>query len=264
MQTELSDKQLSRYARHVILDEVGEAGQLKLLAARILVVGAGGLGSPVLLYLAAAGIGNIGIIDFDLVDESNLQRQIIHSTDNIGIAKVNSAAERIEELNPEINVIQHRDRLSINNAAAIISQYDMVVDGSDNFAARYLINDICYFLKKTLVSAALIRFEGQISTYKAYQSGPCYRCLFPQAPAKNLISRCDTVGIFGSIAGILGTMQATEILKELLNIGTSLSGQLILYDALDVNMRKIKIVKNPDCALCGENPSIKTIDDAGK
>lgn len=256
---ELTDDQLARYARHVILDEVGEEGQLKLLASKVLVVGAGGLGSPVLLYLAAAGIGTIGIVDFDVVDESNLQRQIIHSTDNVGTPKVVSAAERIEELNPELKVVEHRTRLSAVNAEEIISQYDLVVDGSDNFAARYLVNDACYLLKKILVSAALVRFEGQLSTYKAYDSGPCYRCLFSEAPDPGLVPRCDTVGIFGSIAGVLGTMQATEVLKELLDLGTGLSGQLVLYDALDVTMRKIKTSKNPDCALCGDHPTITSI-----
>ena len=257
---ELSDAQLARYARHVILDEVGEEGQLKLLASKVLVVGAGGLGSPVLLYLAAAGVGTIGIIDFDVVDESNLQRQIIHATENVGVPKVVSAAERIEELNPEINVVEHRARLSALNAEEIIQQYEIVVDGSDNFAARYLVNDACYLLKKTLVSAALVRFEGQLSTYKAHLEGPCYRCLFAKAPNPGLVPRCDTVGIFGSIAGILGTMQATEVLKELLDLGTGLSGQLVLYDALDVTMRKIKTSKNPDCALCGESPTITSIE----
>jgi molybdopterin/thiamine biosynthesis adenylyltransferase len=248
---ELDDEGLERYARHVILEEVGEEGQLKLLASKVLVVGAGGLGSPVLMYLAAAGVGTLGVIDPDVVDLSNLQRQIIHSTDEIGRPKVRSAAERIEALNPDVTVIEHRDRLAPGNAETVIADYDLVVDGSDNFAARYLTNETCHRLGKTLVSAALVRFEGQLSTYKTHAGGPCYRCLFPEPPDPDLVPRCDTVGIFGAVAGVMGSLQATEVLKELLGLGTSMSGQLLLFDALDQTFRKIKVARDPDCPVCG-------------
>lgn len=248
---ELDDDQLERYARHVILEEVGEEGQVKLLNARVLVVGAGGLGAPVLMYLAAAGVGTLGVVDHDVVDLSNLQRQIIHSTEEIGQPKVRSAAERIETINPEVTVVEHRMRLGPNNAEEIIADYDLVVDGSDNFAARYLSNETCYRLKKPLVSAALVRFEGQLATFKAYDGGPCYRCLFPEPPDPDLVPRCDTVGIFGAVAGVMGCLQATEVLKEILGLGTSMSGHLLLFDALDQTFRKITTQKNPDCPVCG-------------
>lgn len=250
MAEELDDDQLERYARHVILDEVGEEGQLKLLQARVLVVGAGGLGAPVLMYLAAAGIGTIGIVDFDTVDLSNLQRQIIHSTDEVGQPKTRSAAERIETLNPEIDVIEHRTRLTAGNADALFADYDLVVDGSDNFAARYLANETCVRLKKPLVSAALVRFEGQLSTFKPHETGPCYRCLFPEPPDPTLVPRCDTVGIFGAVAGVMGSLQATEVLKEILGLGTSLAGHLLLFDSLDQTFRKIKTTPDPNCPVC--------------
>ncbi len=253
---DLTDEQLERYARHVILDEVGEEGQLKLLRSRVLVVGAGGLGSPALLYLAAAGVGTLGIVDHDTVDITNLQRQIIHTDEDVGEAKVRSAAERIEALNPEIEVIEHRARFTAANAMELVAGYDLVVDGSDNFAARYLTNDACFLAKKPLVSAALVRFEGQLSTYKAYETGPCYRCIFPTPPDPNLVPRCDTVGIFGAVAGVMGTLQAVEVLKELLGLGTSMAGRLLLFDALDQTFRTIRTNRDPDCPLCGEAPSI--------
>lgn len=259
MRTDLTDAELERYARHVILDEVGEKGQLRLLQTKVLVVGAGGLGSPVLLYLAAAGIGTLGIIDHDVVDTTNLQRQIIHSTDEVGTAKVASAAERIEALNPDITVHEYRERLTAANAMDLIADYDIIVDGSDNFTARYLLNDACYFAGKTLVSAALVRFEGQVAVYKPHAGGPCYRCLFPQAPDPDLVPRCDTVGILGSIAGVVGCIQATEVLKEILGVGTGLVGQLLLFDALDMNTRKIRTKRDPNCALCGDNPAITSL-----
>ena len=251
MRDDLTDDELERYARHVILEEVGEEGQIKLLESKVLVVGAGGLGAPVLMYLAAAGIGTLGIVDHDVVDLSNLQRQIIHSVDDIGRPKTRSAAERLETINPDITIIEHRTRLTANNAAELFADYDLIVDGSDNFAARYLCNDTCYSLKKPLVSAALVRFEGQLSTFKASDGGPCYRCLFPEPPDPDMVPRCDTVGIFGAVAGVMGSLQATEVLKELLGLGTSMSGQLLLFDALDQTFRKIKVPKDPDCPTCG-------------
>ncbi|NMM44981.1 molybdopterin-synthase adenylyltransferase MoeB [Rhodospirillaceae bacterium KN72] len=251
MQDELDDAQLERYARHVILDEVGEEGQLKLLSARVLVVGAGGLGAPILMYLAAAGVGTLGIVDHDTVDLSNLQRQVIHSTDDIGVPKVRSAAERIELINPDIEVIEHRTRLGPDNAESLFADYDLIVDGSDNFSARYLSNETCVKLKKPLVSAAVVRFEGQLSTFKPHVDGPCYRCLFPEPPDADIVPRCDTVGIFGAITGVMGSLQATEVLKEILGLGTSMAGHLLLFDALDQTFRKIKTAKDPDCPICG-------------
>ena len=259
--TEITDEQLHRYARHIILDEVGEEGQLKLLQSRVLVVGAGGLGSPLLLYLAAAGVGTIGIIDDDEVDISNLQRQVIHQTDSIGAAKVKSARETIRRINPEIEVHEHIMRLGPDNAADLIAGYDLVADGSDNFATRYLLNDACHLGGKTLVAGALLRFEGQLSTFKSHLGGdnPCYRCLFPSPPPPGTTPRCETAGIFGAVAGVIGTMQASEILKELLGLGKSLSGSLILYDAMNTTIRKIKIPPDRKCALCGENPTITSL-----
>lgn len=251
MADELDDEQLERYARHVILDEVGEEGQLKLLDAKVLVVGAGGLGAPVLMYLAAAGVGTLGVVDHDVVDLSNLQRQIIHSTEEIGQPKVRSAAERIALINPDVEVREHRVRLGPNNAEELFAQYDLIVDGSDNFAARYLASDTAFKLEKPLVSAALVRFEGQLTTFKPYEGGPCYRCLFPEPPDAELVPRCDTVGIFGAVAGVMGSLQATEVLKEILGLGTSMAGRLLLFDALDQTFRTIKVAKDPDCPTCG-------------
>ncbi|MTI10450.1 HesA/MoeB/ThiF family protein [Curvivirga aplysinae] len=262
---ELTDEQLERYARHVILNEVDEEGQLKLLNAKVLMIGAGGLGSPALLYLAAAGVGTIGIVDHDVVDVSNLQRQVIHSTDELGQSKVSSAAERMEAINPEITIHEYRDRIGPNNAIDLIRQYDLVIDGSDNFASRYVVNDACYLLKKPLMSAALVRFEGQASLFKAFESDeqPCYRCIFPESPDPDLVPRCDTVGILGPVAGVMGCIQATEVLKEILGLGTNLAGRLMLFDAMDMEMRSIKTKKDRNCALCGDHPTI-TEENIGK
>lgn len=250
---ELSDRQLERYARHVVLDEVGEEGQLRLLATKVLVIGAGGLGAPLALYLAAAGIGTIGLIDDDTVDLSNLQRQIVHTTDDIGRPKVASASDTLRRLNPEINLVTHQTRLTPENGAALIAGYDIVADGSDNFRTRYLLNDLCIAGRKTLVSAALLRFDGQLSTFKAHlgEPHPCYRCIFPDEPPADLIPRCETAGIFGAVAGVMGSLQATEVLKEALGLGESLSGQLLIYDALDANFRKIRAKRRADCPSCG-------------
>lgn len=250
---ELSDRQLERYARHVILDEVGEEGQLRLLQARVLVVGAGGLGTPLLLYLAAAGVGTLGVIDDDMVDLSNLQRQVIHDETSVGRPKVESAARRLKAMNPETRVIQHQERLTAENIASIIAGYDLIADGSDNFKTRYLLNDVCFRAKKPLVSAALLRFDGQLSTYKAYlgDGHPCYRCLFPDLPPPDLIPRCEEAGILGAVAGVMGTLQAAEVLKEILGLGDSLSGRLLIYDALAAEFRKVKVPKDPACPCCG-------------
>ena len=253
---ELSEEQFRRYARHLILDEVGEEGQERLLSARVLVVGAGGLGSPLLLYLAAAGVGALGIVDNDEVDLSNLQRQIVHATESIGAPKVESARRTLGHINPEVRIETHALRLDESNAAALVAQYDLVADGSDNFATRYLLNDVCYRLKKPLIGAALSPFDGQLSTFKAYLGPPhpCYRCLFREAPPPDSVPRCETAGILGAIAGVMGTLQATEVLKELLGIGESLSGTLLVYDALRAGFHSIKLPRDPDCPTCGTKP----------
>ena len=255
---DFTEAQLHRYARHIILPEVGGEGQARLMAAKVLVVGAGGLGSPVLMYLAAAGVGTLGVVDDDRVDLSNLQRQIVHATSRIGAPKAESARESLAEINPEVRVVAHNERLTAETAPALIDSYDLVADGSDNFATRYLVNDACYFARTPLVSAAMLRFDGQISTYRAYQGGdnPCYRCLFREAPPPGLIPSCSQAGILGALAGAVGSVQATEVLKELLGIGDSLSGWLLLYDALGTRFEKVRIKPDPDCPLCGANPTI--------
>jgi molybdopterin-synthase adenylyltransferase len=253
---ELSEAQFERYARHLVLDEVGEEGQQKLLQSRVLVIGAGGLGSPLLLYLAAAGVGALGVVDNDTVDLSNLQRQIVHATESIGTPKVESARRTLAHINPDVKIETHALRLDEGNAADLIGQYDIVADGSDNFATRYLLNDLCYRLKKPLVGAALSPFDGQLSTFKAYLGPPhpCYRCLFREAPPPDSVPRCETAGILGAIAGVMGTLQATEVLKELLGIGESLSGTLLVYDALRAGFHSIKLPRDPDCPTCGTKP----------
>ena len=258
----LNSEQKSRYARHIALEEVGKEGQVALLSARVLVVGAGGLGSPVLLYLAAAGVGTLGIVDFDTVDLSNLQRQIVHGEETIGEPKVKSAAERLAELNPDITIKTHRTRFTLENAPDLVDQYDLIVDGSDNFTTRYLLNDACYFAEKPLVAAALLRFEGQLSTFKPYLDGenhPCYRCLFPSPPAPGSIPRCEQAGIFGAVAGVMGTLQASETIKEILGLGESLSGKLVLYDGLSARFNTLMVNRDPDCPLCGYSPQITSL-----
>jgi molybdopterin/thiamine biosynthesis adenylyltransferase len=256
--TNLSEDQIQRYARHIVLKEIGGVGQSRLLGSRVLVVGAGGLGSPLLLYLAAAGVGTLGVVDHDAVDLSNLQRQIIHGSDRIGTSKVASAAQAIAALNPDVAVIAHQQRLDESNALSLVSDYDIVADGSDNFATRYLVNDACFFAKKTLVSAAILQFDGQLSTFKSHlgEPHPCYRCLYAAPPPSHMAPSCSSAGVLGSLAGTLGSLQATEVVKELLGIGDSLSGQLLLYDALGTIFRKLRFKRRADCALCGSEPSI--------
>ena len=262
MEEILNKSQKQRYARHTALTEVGVKGQEKLLASRVLIVGAGGLGSPVLLYLAAAGVGTIGVVDFDKIELSNLQRQIIHREEGVGTAKVTSAREAISELNPEVIVETYRMRLTNNNAGELINNFDLVIDGSDNFTTRYLLNDICFFSQKPLISAALLRFEGQLSTFKPYIPGdknPCYRCIFPSPPAPGTVPRCEQAGIFGAVAGVMGSLQATEAIKELLGIGEGLSGQLVLYNGLDGRFTKLKVKREDTCDLCGSSPTIVSL-----
>jgi len=253
-EVEFSEEQFQRYARHLILDEVGEEGQARLLESRVLVVGAGGLGSPMLLYLAAAGVGTIGVADADRVDLTNLQRQIVHATQSIGALKVESARVTLAAINPEIRIEAHPVRLGPDNAEALIAQYDLVADGSDNFATRYLLTDLCHRLGKPLVAAALSPFEGQISTFRPYLGAghPCYRCLFRDPPPPDLVPRCETAGILGAVAGVMGTLQAVEVLKEVLGLGESLDGTLLLYDAMRARFHSIRIAKDPDCPTCGQ------------
>jgi len=252
------ESQVERYARHIILQEVGGQGQAKLLESKVLIVGAGGLGSPLLLYLAAAGVGMLGIVDDDRVSLSNLQRQVIHTNDALGVPKVESAARAIKAINPDVAVMCHEERLTAENALNLISAYDLVADGSDNFETRFLLNDACYFGRKTLVSAAILRFDGQLSTYKAYaaKGQPCYRCIFREPPPPGLIPSCAEGGILGAVAGSMGSLQSTEVLKELLGIGESLSGTLLIYDALGATFRNVRIKPDPTCPLCGDNPTI--------
>ena len=263
---DFSDAQIERYARHLVLPEIGDEGQAKLLDSSVLVIGAGGLGSPLLLYLAAAGVGRIGVVDDDAVDLSNLQRQVVHDSSNIGMAKVDSAKARLAEINPEIEVETHQTRLTRETAMDLIPGYDLVADGSDNFPTRYLVNDACYLAGRTLVSAAILRFDGQLATFKAHLRGaqapeahPCYRCLFGNQPPDTKES-CADVGVLGALAGALGSLQAIEVVKELLGVGDSLSGSLLLYDALGATFRKVKVKADPACSLCGPQATIKSLD----
>jgi len=247
----LNDDQLDRYARHIILKQVGGSGQKKLLSSRVLVIGAGGLGSPLISYLAAAGIGTIGIIDDDIVDLSNLHRQIIHTTDQIGKPKTGSARDMVKRLNPDVNIITFTEKFAAKNAGNIVNNYDIIADGCDNFDTRFIVNDICLKLKKPFVSAALSQFDGQLSTFKGYLADkPCYRCFIPDHPGP--VGNCAEAGILGAVAGVLGTMQAVEVLKELLEIGDSLAGKLMLYDALSTKSRTLILPKDPGCKFCGE------------
>ena len=255
---DFTETQIERYARHIVLAEIGGTGQSKLLESRVLVIGAGGLGSPLLMYLAAAGIGTIGVVDDDHVSLSNLQRQIAHTTERVGQAKTASAQATIASLNPDVKVIPHPVRLTAANAAALFADYDLVADGSDNFPTRFLVNDAGYFARKPVVSAAILRFDAQIATFKAYLGGdnPCYRCIFRDIPPPGLVPSCSEGGVLGALAGAIGSLQATEVVKELLGIGDSLSGYLVVYDALATTFRKVRVRPDPDCPLCGPAPSI--------
>jgi adenylyltransferase/sulfurtransferase len=258
---EFREDQIQRYARHILLPEIGGTGQARLLAARVLIIGAGGLGSPVLLYLAAAGIGTIGLIDDDVVDLSNLQRQIAHTTDRLGVPKVESAARAARALNPDVAIEAHRARLTPANALELIRGYDLVCDGSDNFATRFLVADACHLAGRTLVSAAVLRFEGQISTFKSHVGPPhpCYRCLHPEPPPAGLVPSCAEAGVFGAVTGVLGALQATETLKEIVGVGEGLSGRLIVWDALAAHFRTVRLRRDPACALCGDHASIRDL-----
>jgi adenylyltransferase/sulfurtransferase len=261
----LSPDELQRYARHIVLHEVGGPGQQKLKAAKVLVIGAGGLGSPVVYYLAAAGVGTIGIVDHDAVSLSNLQRQILHTTARVGIAKTTSARETVHALNPHINVIEHATRIDARNALELIAQYDIVADGCDNFPTRFLVSDACYLARKPLVSAAVGQFDGQLATFKPYLTAPdgnpypTYRCLHGEIPPRELFPACEEAGILGVLPGIVGSMQAMEVIKEILEIGDSLAGKLVMYDALAVRLYVAELAWNPDNPLNGRHPSIRDL-----
>ncbi len=256
----LNDEQRLRYSRHTLLPDVGEAGQLKLLASKVLLIGAGGLGSPAAIYLAAAGVGTLGIVDFDTVDASNLQRQILHDTHDIGRPKVDSAADRLHALNPDVNVIGHRVPITSHNALDIIKDYDIVLNGSDNFPTRYLVNDACQFLGIPLVDASIFMFEGQVTVYQPHrpefgiEGGPCYRCLYPDPPPPGEVPSCAEAGVLGVLPGIIGSIQAMEAIKLLLGLGDSLSGRLMAYDSLEESFRNYKIMRDPNCPACSIDP----------
>jgi len=259
MDLDFSEDDIQRYSRHILLGQVGGIGQAKLRAARVLVVGAGGLGSPLILYLAAAGVGTIGIADGDTIDLSNLQRQIAHTTAGLGRPKAESAAERARAINPGVTLNVHSTRITPDNALELIAGYDVVCDGTDNFAARFLIADACVLARRTLVSAAVLRFEGQLSTFKPHVPGmPCYRCLYPEAPPDGMVPSCGEAGVLGAVTGVMGTLQATEVLKEIIGIGDSMAGRLLLWDALAASFRTIRLRPDPACAACG--PAATIID----
>ena len=257
---ELSNDEIARYSRHLIMPEVALDGQKKLKAAKVLTVGTGGLGSPLALYLAAAGIGTIGIVDFDVVDESNLQRQIIHGTSDVGRPKVESARDKILDINPNVEVRIHEEALTSENALEVFADYDVIVDGTDNFPTRYLVNDACVLLNKPNVYGSIFRFEGQASVFWA-EEGPCYRCLYPEPPPPGLVPSCAEGGVLGILPGAIGVVQATEAVKLILGIGEPLIGRLMLYDALGMSFREMKLRKDPSCPICGENPTVTELID---
>src|ERR1044071_7396299 len=258
---ELSNDEILRYSRHLILPEVGLSGQKKIRGTSVLCIGAGGLGSPIAMYLAAAGVGKLGILDFDSVDFSNLQRQIIHGTADVGRPKTQSAEETIKSINPNVEVVTYNARISSENALDLIRPYDIVVDGTDNFPTRYLTNDACVLLNKPNVYGSIFRFEGQASVFAPHLGGPCYRCLYPEPPPPGMVPSCAEGGVLGVLPGIIGTIQATEILKLALGKGSSLVGRLLLFNALDMKFRELKLRRDPQCPLCGESPQITELID---
>jgi molybdopterin/thiamine biosynthesis adenylyltransferase len=254
-------EQVQRYARHLILPEVGGAGQMKLLNTSVLLLGAGGLGSPAGLYLAAAGVGKIGILDFDVVDRTNLQRQILHGLDDLDRPKVDSAEDSMRAMNPDIEVVKHRVHLNSENALEIFGQYDLIVDGTDNFPTRYLANDAAYFQKKPLVHGAIFRFEGQMTMFDAAKGTGCYRCLFPTPPPPGAVASCAEAGVFGVLPGIIGSMMAFETIKYILGIGEPLIGKLLVFEGMDMSFRKLNLRRNPACPLCGDQPTVTELID---
>ena len=255
----LTPYQVQRYSRHIIMPQVGSAGQRKLLEAKVLMVGAGGLGSPISIYLTLAGVGTIGIVDFDTVDVTNLQRQILHQNDDIGRPKVQSARETLLSYNPDVNVVIHEEPLLSDNAMEIISDYDVIINGADNFPARYLVNDAAYLCGKPLVDGSILLFDGQATVYIPGQG--CYRCLFPTPPPPGEVPSCAEAGVLGVLPGLVGTIQATETVKLIMGLGESLSGRLLIIDAMDMSFRSLKMRRNPDCPLCGDNPTVTQLID---
>ncbi len=256
-----TEEQVLRYSRHIILPGIGGEGQRKLLDAKVLCVGAGGLGSPIAMYLAAAGVGTLGIVDFDRVDLTNLQRQLLHDTDDVGRSKVESAVDRLHGLNPGIKVVPHDTMLTSDNAFEIMGQYDIVIDGSDNFPVRYLVNDACQMLGKPLVYGSIYQFEGQASVFMPGQETPCYRCLFPQPPPPGAVPSCAEAGVFGVLPGIIGSIQAVEAIKLIIGKGDPLVGRLLLFDALDMEFTTVKLRWDPDCPVCGKEPTVTELID---
>jgi adenylyltransferase/sulfurtransferase len=255
----LTPERVMRYSRHLIMPQVGSVGQRKIFDSKVLIIGAGGLGSPVALYLALAGVGTIGIVDFDVVDLSNLQRQILHQNDDVGKRKVDSARETLNAYNPDVKVITHEEPLHSENALGIISQYDIIVNGADNFAARYLANDACVFLKKPLVDGSILMFDGQATVYLPERG--CYRCLYPTPPPPGMVPSCAEAGVLGAMCATIGSIQATEVLKLILGIGESLNGRLVLYDALTMEMRQVRVRRDPNCVVCGDHPTVTQLID---
>ena len=261
MEMDFSEDEITRYSRHILLKEVGGEGQARLRAARVLVVGAGGLGSPLVLYLAAAGVGVIGVVDDDRVELSNLQRQVAHTVERIGALKAESAAVAAGGINPEVRVEAIAERVTAANVMGLVSRFDVVCDGSDNFATRFLVADACVLARRTLVSAAVLRFDGQLSTFKPHADaeGPCYRCLYPAAPPEGMVPACSEAGVLGTVTGVMGTLQANEVLKEIMGIGEGLSGRLLIWDALAMRFRTVRLRRDPECALCGAAPRITCV-----
>ena len=258
---QMSTEQLDRYSRHFLLSQIGEKGQTKLLEAKILLIGAGGLGSPTGLYLTAMGVGTIGIVDLDVVDMSNLQRQIIHNNDRVGTSKVESAKATLTALNPDVNVITHEERIDRTNALDLLAQYDIIVNGADNFPTRYLVNDAAVFLGKPIVDASIFKFEGQATVYDPGNGGPCYRCLYPEPPPPGMVPSCQDAGVLGSLCGTMGSIQATEVAKLIVGFGEPLVGKLLMYDALKSQFRVLKARRDPSCPVCGDNPTITELID---
>ena len=258
---DFTEEQIQRYSRQIILPDVGGKGQQKLARAKVLIVGAGGLGSPIALYLGAAGVGNIGLIDGDVVDLSNLQRQVLHTTDSVGVPKVESGRRLLSALNPDVTVTTFQENIQVDNIMKILPEYDLVLDGSDNFGTRFLVNDACFFAKKTLISGSIFRFEGQLTTIKSQEGFPCYRCLYPEPPPAGLVPNCQEAGVLGVLAGTIGVLQANEAIKEILGIGETLADRLLIYDALEMTFRKVGRPKDPQCPLCGPNPTITRLEE---
>ncbi len=257
----LTDAQRDRYSRHLLLPEVGEVGQAKLLASKVLLLGAGGLGSPAALYLAAAGVGTLGLVDGDVVDASNLQRQILHATSRVGTPKVDSAEKTLTDLNPDVKIVKYQERVTSDNVDRIFADYDVVVDGCDNFPTRYLVNDASVFLKKPVVHGSIFRFEGQVTVFDPARGGPCYRCLYPEPPPPHLAPSCQEAGVLGILPGVVGVIQATEAIKLLLGKGTSLVGRLLTYDSLRMRFGELKLRRDKTCPACGDEPTIKSYID---